>query len=353
VTSAVTSASRLLELDRITHEVGFSFVCELPANVSGDTEQTPAISGAEVFEDGKSLGPPHTEHELIRTLGRGRYSHWGRHLYFSTSDNSDPRTNRRSYRLYVPAKGRNTGPSGVQALLERAHAGLTPWEAYGVAEALFYQVFPRGFIGEFGKACWQDERFVSDYERLVSGNRRSFERKYVVSQLVRSLKYVPGDIAECGVYNGATAYFMAKATREAGVSRSVHLFDSFSGLSRPAAEDGTYWHEGALAIPEATARQNLASFPGVTFYAGWIPERFPEIANREFAFVHIDVDLYEPTRDSMQFFYSRVSRGGMIVCDDYGFTTCPGARKALLEFMSDKPEEIIELPTGQGLIVRG
>ena len=53
MTSAATPVSRLLELDGITHEAGLSFVCELPSNVSGDTPETPAVSGAEVFEDGR------------------------------------------------------------------------------------------------------------------------------------------------------------------------------------------------------------------------------------------------------------------------------------------------------------
>ncbi|HXF53348.1 MAG TPA: TylF/MycF/NovP-related O-methyltransferase [Hyphomicrobiaceae bacterium] len=73
---------------------------------------------------------------------------------------------------------------------------------------------------------------------------------------------------------------------------------------------------------------------------------------RDFAVVHIDVDLYQPTRDSLAFFYSRMSPGGFIVCDDYGSALCPGAKRACDEFMADKPEKIIRLTSGQCLIVR-
>ena len=48
-------------------------------------------------EDGRPLGPAHCLHDDIRTLGGGRYSHWGPYLYFSTSDGSDPRSNGRRY----------------------------------------------------------------------------------------------------------------------------------------------------------------------------------------------------------------------------------------------------------------
>jgi hypothetical protein len=88
------------------------------------------------------------------------------------------------------------------------------------------------------------------------------------------------------------------------------------------------------------------------FYPGWIPERFNEAAACRFCFVHIDVDLYQPTRDSLEFFYPRMSPGGMIVCDDYGYVNCPGAKQACDELAADWPERWLHLPTGQGLLIK-
>lgn len=48
------------------------------------------------------------------------------------------------------------------------------------------------------------------------------------------------------------------------------------------------------------------------------------------------VDLYEPTKDSIEFFYDKLNVGGIFLCDDYGFTSCPGATKAIDEFLVDK-----------------
>ena len=56
-----------------------------------------AASNLMLLEDGCPLGPAHASHEDIRRYGGGRYSHWDAVVYFSTSDNSDPRTNGRSY----------------------------------------------------------------------------------------------------------------------------------------------------------------------------------------------------------------------------------------------------------------
>ncbi len=71
-----------------------------------------------LFEDGRPLGPAHAPHDQMRALGGGRFSHWGAHLFFTTSDNSDPRSNgrrytvremRRSAVLFIRATGWDTG----------------------------------------------------------------------------------------------------------------------------------------------------------------------------------------------------------------------------------------------------
>ena len=97
---------------------------------------------------------------------------------------------------------------------------------------------------------------------------------------------------------------------------------------------------------------NLTAFDDlIVFHQGWIPDQFSDVADARFCFVHIDVDLFQPTRDSLDFFYPRMVRGGLIVCDDYGFETCPGARRAMDEFFADRPEPIVHLPTGQGFVI--
>jgi hypothetical protein len=56
-------------------------------------------SSLQLFENGRSLGPPHCVHMAIQQEGGGRFSHWGDYLLFSSSDGSDPRTN--GYRYEV------------------------------------------------------------------------------------------------------------------------------------------------------------------------------------------------------------------------------------------------------------
>ena len=71
-----------------------------------------------------------------------------------------------------------------------------------------------------------------------------------------------------------------------------------------------------------------------------------------FCFVHIDVDILEPTRDSIEFFYPRMMPGGIMLFDDYGFTSCPGAKLAADVFFEGRPEKIGLLTTGQAIIIK-
>lgn len=204
-----------------------------------------------------------------------------------------------------------------------------------------------------------DEEFLSAREEA---KRRGImgipdDRCYMLLEAARLVRGVPGSFAECGVRYGKSSLFLLTGMGADSV-KTHHIFDSFEGLSNPGAGDldadgETVWAHGELAVPEDIVRHNLARFGDrVVLHKGWIPARFGDVENERFSLVHIDVDLYEPTRDAIAFFYARVNSGGMMLCDDYGSAYCPGAKKAIDDFFADKPEQVISLPTGQSLVIK-
>jgi hypothetical protein len=93
----------------IRPESGRAYITKIPrpplrdfVGVETDSPRTPEASFLELYEDGRRLGPPHSPHDDIRTVGQGAFSHWGRELYFSTSDGSSPLTNGRTYLVRAP-----------------------------------------------------------------------------------------------------------------------------------------------------------------------------------------------------------------------------------------------------------
>jgi O-methyltransferase len=229
----------------------------------------------------------------------------------------------------------------------------------GFSDAQRYELFyligrklqPNFPINDRGRYLLADQGFRQDFERFLgSGNWKNYERRWNLNQLLRLVSPVPGNLAECGVFEGASARQLCRFASEHG--RRVDLFDSFQGLSEPRQNDGSYWNAGGLSASEEKVRANLAEFDCFETFPGWIPAAFPKVAGRKYAFVHIDVDLEQPTFDSIAFFYPRMPAGGVMLLDDHGYDTCPGARKAALDFMADKPEQVIDLSTGQGLVIK-
>jgi hypothetical protein len=84
---------------RFRHDGGYAWTCTLgvdwPSDDLADNQRSLAI----LLEDGKPLGPAHALHDVIRSQGRGTFSHWSGQLYFSTSDNTDPNQNGKQYVL--------------------------------------------------------------------------------------------------------------------------------------------------------------------------------------------------------------------------------------------------------------
>jgi hypothetical protein len=195
---------------------------------------------------------------------------------------------------------------------------------------------------------WPEDHELLDEMRRFDPTERSADRKFFLRELLKLVDHLDGDTAEAGVYEGGSSLLMCRARG----ARSTHWgFDSFEGLSAPSERDGSFWTAGDLASSEASARALLEPL-GAVVLKGWIPEVFSEASIERLVFAHVDVDIHDPTRASFEYFYDLVVPGGVIVCDDYGFTPCRGAKQAVDEFMADRPENVIHSPTGQGIVIK-
>ncbi len=221
-----------------------------------------------------------------------------------------------------------------------------------ILRAFANRVFPDYRLTWPQMGWWHDAEFNAYLDRFDERGGFNTHRRWTLWQLLRLVTAVEGDTAECGVYKGASSWLICTATN--GQGRVHHLFDSFEGLSAPEAADGMHWKAGALSAGEDIVRDNLRPFADrLVFHKGWIPTRFGEVEDRRFAFVHVDVDLRQPTLDSLEFFYSRLAPGAVLLCDDYACTTCPGATEAIDRFLGDKPEKMVSLDAGGGFFIKG
>ncbi len=216
-------------------------------------------------------------------------------------------------------------------------------------------------------ALYRESMEITD---MLASNTTVRELRYhALQQLISTVlaNDVPGDFAECGCWKGLSAYITCKLIREySSGPRQFHIFDSFEGgLSEKTSEDRgehTISRERENEEKEYFSstmeqlKRALSEFDFYTLNKGWIPERFPEYQDNRFAFVNVDVDLYEPTRDSFDFFFPRLSPGGIIYCDDYNAAFFPGAKKAIDECVERHRADVamvFEIPLNAVFVVKG
>lgn len=151
---------------------------------------------------------------------------------------------------------------------------------------------------------------------------------------IRGTAGVRGDVAELGVYRGGSAALLCKY---AGDSQ-VHLFDTFAGLPADCPEGRHV--AGEFAATEADVvgfLRGLGYAPVVR--AGVFPATAPP-GRPKFRFVHVDGDLYRTTADAIAYFRPRMSRGGVMLFDDYGWVDTPGVARAVDEALPGRAERV-------------
>jgi O-methyltransferase len=194
--------------------------------------------------------------------------------------------------------------------------------------------------------------FQTIYEGVAPYTIVSPDRCYMLVSLARYAIHLEGDFAECGVYKGGTALLLARVVKDK--NKSLYLFDSFKGLPEVNRKEDKRFHEGEFAAESLqSVKQLLSDFRDIIdIRQGWIPETFTGLEDNSYAFVHLDVDLYQSTLDCCEYFHQRLVPGGVLLFDEYGFAAARGEKDAVDEFFADKPESPITLPTGQAVVLK-
>jgi len=142
------------------------------------------------------------------------------------------------------------------------------------------------------------------------------QRQYTLCYLLLNITIHEGDVCELGCWRGLSTYQLASHLASKGFHNDFCLFDSFEGLSEideiDRREDLDFAYDEKRKLFECSeeiVRENLKEFSFIRYFKGWIPDRFEEVRDKRFSFVHIDLDLYQPIRDSIQFFYPRLKAG--------------------------------------------
>lgn len=208
---------------------------------------------------------------------------------------------------------------------------------------------PHGYPSDFNSATIGIVAAVSPY--TMTSRERIFALREAVRYVAQNR--IPGDIVECGVWKGGSMMAVALTLLEMSCGdRNLLLFDTFAGMPPPTEADRDFkgaraadllathdketsdvWAYGPLEGVKRVLAGTGYDMSRISFVQGKVEETLPQSAPDRIALLRLDTDWYESTRHELLHLYPRLSVGGVLIIDDYGYWE--GARRAVDEYIAE------------------
>ncbi len=178
----------------------------------------------------------------------------------------------------------------------------------------------------------------------------------------RNVIGLKGDFVECGVFEGFMSDMVIQYLDFGNTDKTFYLYDTFEGFSEkysspsdfPGQEGFYHFANEVYGKPGLyeSVRERFAKYSNVKVIKGVVPDILHEQAPSRIAYLHDDLNSPRAERGALDVLYERVLPGGIIIFDDYGWSTYRSQMRSADEFMDAYGFPILELPTGQGLMVK-
>jgi hypothetical protein len=201
------------------------------------------------------------------------------------------------------------------------------------------------------------------YNFPIFARRTSIKRFLAHYELFRKTITLPGDIVELGVYRGASLMSWANFLEARNIgdrTKKIWAFDNFEGFGDFVDQDGPQYPEinkvkgGWSPAKFYEELKDVIEVFDMDRFVGWkkrielvegdvektLPEFIKKNPGLRISLLHIDIDLYKPTKVAMELLFTRVVKGGVIIFDDYSSLEFGGETAAVEEYLSNSDYEI-------------
>ena len=201
----------------------------------------------------------------------------------------------------------------------------------------------------------QDARFIAAFQsQQPDAQEASLAwRLHVLCWCARNALRLDGDFVECGVYRGFSTAVAAAYLDFGTVPRTWHLYDTFSGIP-PDQLDAGHTNPVVYQDPglyDAVVRR-FSRYPNVAVHRGRVPDVLVASAPERIAFLHLDMNSSKAEVGALDVLYDRLVPGAFLVLDDYGWFAYREQKLAEDAFFAARGLQVLELPTGQGLVIK-
>lgn len=182
-----------------------------------------------------------------------------------------------------------------------------------------------------------DNDFESLYKIICNRTKMVESKLRTIYKICHMVKSLPGDVAEVGVAQGGSAKLIHLCLPH----KKMHLFDTFEGIPSEKVTQGIDPKTSAGRFKGNKSEvAKLMGKDNVTLHKGEFSNTKISIKEGRFCLVHVDCDIYESQKASIEFFYPRMVPNGILIIDDYGSDYWPVVKIATDNFFKTLPEEL-------------
>ena len=203
----------------------------------------------------------------------------------------------------------------------------------------------------------QDLQFMKMYAQISDHTLVDMYRCFelwditqIIHQLNKSVNFI-----EVGVWKGGTAAIIGKKLALLNSNANFYICDTFSGVVKASEKDITY-KGGEHADTSLEIVENLLSdnYTNIKILKGVFPnETAQQIpVNDLFGFCHIDVDVYDSAKDIVDWIWDKLIIGGVVIFDDYGYSTCTGITRFVNEQKNSRDRIITYNYNGHAVMIK-
>jgi hypothetical protein len=171
-------------------------------------------------------------------------------------------------------------------------------------------------------------------------------------------KHLEGDFVECGTNTGILSKAVCEYLDFNALDKDFYLFDTYCGIPIEQISD----HERSLGRDRMSnalyrecfeaAKLTFADYPRVRLIRGVVPDTLPTVRIERVCYLSIDMNIAYPEYAALEYFWNKLSPGAPVLLDDYGKLKFIEQKLAMDTFAQSRGLRILDLPTGQGLLLK-
>jgi hypothetical protein len=223
-----------------------------------------------------------------------------------------------------------------------------------------------GLISMHNHDFIREKEFCSAYQRGVKAVGKDYQwhwRVHIGLWAARTAIKKPGDFVECGVNAGFLSSSIMHDLDWDSRGKIFFLLDTFAGidlkhvteeeLREGISQKNTEMIESGFYLTSSeSVKINFSEWRNIKIIEGVIPDTLGEITSSQISFLHIDLNCAPPEIAAIEFLWSRLVSGAIVLLDDYAYSGYHHQKTSMDNFARSRGVSIASLPTGQGLLIK-